>query len=351
MLGAQPVPTSGSEVQESGILRPFIIVVFTMVALLLNGYVLSNAGDTSFHQISQLFPHLYYIPIILASIWYPRRGLLLIGLVVGVSLGMVLFGLVNGTFNPIILVYAAIYVWVVATTSVFTMTQWKNLSRFLLSNRRDRPKEGGGKRQGAQPVADQSGPVGGEDVDSLLLTLEIQDSRVKEAAIASLGRSRDMRALKPLLHLLGDENRSIRETSVRALGSLGDEAVEPLIESLGNQDWHIRMGSAIALRIIGDSRGVEPLIRALSDENRFVRREAAKSLGRIGDRRAAEPLISVLEDMDIGVRIRAAAALGKIADPKAIDPLTHALSDRNPEFQEAAVEALSKIKNSITSAD
>ena len=351
MLGAHPFTTSGSEVQESGILRPFIIVAFTMVALLLNGYALSNAGDTFFRQISQLFPHLYYIPIILASIWYPRRGLLLIGLVVGVSLGAVLFGLVNGTFNPIILVYTAIYVWVVATTSVFTMGQWKNLSRFLLSKRRVQPKLAGEKRQGTQPGTDPGSPVSGEDIDSLLSTLEIQDSRVKGAAIASLGRSRDRRALKPLIRLLGDETRSIREASVRALGAFGGEAVESLIESLGNQDWHIRMGSAIALRIIGDCRGVEPLIQALSDENRFVRREAAKSLGRIGDEKATEPLISVLEDTDIGVRIRAAAALGKIADPKAIDPLTHALSDRNSEFQEAAVDALSKIRNSLTSAD
>ncbi|MGA2934876.1 MAG: HEAT repeat domain-containing protein [Methanomicrobiales archaeon] len=351
MLEAQPVPTSGSEVQESGILRPFLVVVFTLVALLLNGYALSNAGDAFFHQIAPLFPHLYYIPIILASIWYPRRGLLLIGLVVGVSLGTVLFGLFNGTFNPIILVYTAIYVWVVATTSVFTMGQWKNLSRFLLSKRRDQPRQAGEKRQGAEPVADQGSSVPGEDIDSLLTTLEIQDIRVKEAAIASLGRSRDRRALKPLIYLLGDGNRSIREASVRALGAFGGEAVEPLIEALGNQDWHIRMGSAIALRIIGDSRGVEPLIRGLSDENRFVRREAAKSLGRIGDQRATEPLISVLEDLDTGVRIRAVAALGKIADPKAVDPLTHALSDRNSELQEAAVEALSKIRNSLTSAD
>jgi hypothetical protein len=351
MLGAQPVTTSGSEAQESGILRPFIIVVFTLVALLLNGYVLSNAGDTFFRQISQLFPHLYYIPIILASIWYPRRGLLLIGLVVGVSLGMVLFGLVNGTFNPILLVYTAIYVWVVATTSVFTMGQWKNLSRFLLSKRRDPPRQHGERRPALPPAAAQGSPVPEEDVDSLLSTLEIQDTRVKGAAIASLGRSRDKRALKPLTDLLGDENRSVREAAVRALGAFGGEAVESLTDSLGNLDWHKRMGSAIALRIIGDPRGVEPLIRALSDENRFVRREAAKSLGRIGDQRATEPLIVVLEDLDIGVRIRAAAALGKIADPKAIDPLTHALSDRNSEFQEAAVEALSKLRNSITSSE
>ncbi|MDD1664417.1 MAG: HEAT repeat domain-containing protein [Methanomicrobiales archaeon] len=352
MPGAQSTLTSGSDVQESGILRPFLIGVFTMVALLLHAYAITNASDTSLHQITALFPHLYYIPIVLASIWYPRRGLLFICVLVGISIGMVLFGFANGIpFDPLILVYMSIYVWVVATTSVFTMEQWKNLSRFLISKKRARSAREGGDREAGDAMQDgqETGP--GEDVDSLLATLAIQDSRVRKAAIASLGRSRDVRALSPLTDLLGDENRNIREASVRALGAFGDEAVESLTESLGNEDWHIRMGSAIALRIIGDSRGVDPLIRALSDENRFVRREAAKSLGRIGDKRATEPLISVLEDRDTGVRIRAAAALGKIADPKAIDPLTHALSDRNSELREAAVEALSKLKNSITSAN
>jgi len=351
MPGGRQVPAAGSEVQESGILRPFVIVAFTLVALLLNGYVLSHANDPFLHQFSQLFPHLYYIPIILASIWYPRRGLLLIGLVIGVSLGTVLYGLANGTFNPIILVYTAIYVWVVATTSLFTLGQWKNLSRSLLL-KGGRPSGRSGVT-GAGGETPEAGGIPGPDlnIDSLLPTLEDPDSRVRVAAIASLGRSGDARALRPLIGLLGDEKRGIREASVRALGAFGEGAVGPLVESLRDPDWHIRMGSAIALRIIGDPRGVEPLIRALSDENRFVRREAAKSLGRIGDGRATEPLISVLDDMDGGVRVRAAAALGKIADPRAIGPLTAALSDRNSELQEAAGEAISKIKNSITSSD
>jgi hypothetical protein len=350
-MSAERLPATVSEAPESGILRPFIIIAFTLVALLLNGYALSHAGDIFFRQLSQLFPHLYYIPIILASIWYPRRGPLLIGLVVGVSLGIALFGLANGTFNPIILAYTAIYVWVVATTSVFTMERWKNLSRFLLARGRDRPGYAGGEGRGGREAADPAGTVPAMDVDSLLSTLEVQDSRVRGAAIASLGRSGDGRALKPLIGLLGDENRGIREASVRALGAFGAGAVEPLLGALGNGDWHIRMGSAIALRIIGDLQAVEPLIRSLTDENRFVRREAAKSLGRIGDLKAIEPLISILEDPDTGVRIRAAAALGKIADPRAIAPLTRALSDQNSEFRDAAVEALSKIKNSVTSAD
>jgi hypothetical protein len=340
------------EEQESGILKPFLIGVFTIVALLLHAYAITSTSGIFLHQISPLFPHLYYIPIVLASIWYPRRGLLFICVLVGVSIGMIFFGFMNGIpFEPLILVYIAIYVWVVATTSVFTMEQWMNLSRFIRSRRSGHPALSGegGRENEMLPDAPDAGS--GEDVDSLLSTLAIQDVRVKKAAISSLGRSWDVRAVHPLITLMGDENRAIREASAQALGSLGNLAVEPLIESLGDRDWHIRMGSAIALRIIGDPKGVEPLIRATADENRFVRREAVKSLGRIGDIRATDRLIAALDDMDTGVKIRAAAALGKLADPKAIDPLTSALADQNSELQEAAVEALSKIKNSITLAD
>jgi hypothetical protein len=352
MLGASSMQGGGSGVQESGILRPFLIGVFTMVALLLHAYAITHASDTSLHQLTALFPHLYYIPIVLASIWYPRRGLLFICVLVGVSIGMIFFGFANGIpFDPLILVYMAIYIWVVATTSVFTMEQWKNLSRFLISKRRDRPAREGGDRVAGESMRDGQEAGTGEDVDSLLATLAIQDPRVRKAAIASLGRSRDERAIKPLISLMGDENRTIREASAQALGSIGNPAVEHLIESLGEGDWHIRMGSAIALRIIGDLKGVEPLIRVIADENRFVRREAVKSLGRIGDVRATDRLIAALQDRDIGVRIRAAAALGKIADPRALTPLTDALSDRNVEMHDAAVEAISKIKNSITLAE
>jgi len=350
MPGALPLSAAEAEARESGVLRPFIILVFTLVAILLNGYALSNSGDPFIRQITQILPHLYYIPIILASVWYPKRGLLLICLVVGVSLGMMVSGLVNGTFNPIILVYAAIYVWVVAIISVFTMEQWGRFARLLPRKKRGQEAAGEGEKTMEQWPA-PSEREAAEDVPSLLPMLGMDDIRVRLAAIASLGKTGDRRAIPPLLALLGDEKRGVREAAVRALGGFGEGAVEPLIGGLGNGDWHTRMGCAIALRINGDIRGVEPLIRTLSDENRFVRREAAKSLGRIGDARATEPLISVLDDRDNGVRVRAAAALGKIADPKAIDPLTRAVSDRNSELAEAAVEALSRIRNTVTSSD
>ena len=346
------VRSPGSGGGESGILKPFFIVVFTFIALLLHAYAITTHVVALSQEILPLFPLLYCIPIVLATIWYPRRGLMIICVIVGVSIGMILFGFANGIpFDPLILVYMAIYIWVVAAISLYTLGQWRSLSRLLLLKKRDRADHPGGTAPVPDPAGGAAGSLRQGDIDSLLPMLSMDDNRVRVAAIASLGRTGDGRAARPLIALLGDDNRSVREAAVRALGALGEQAVEPLIASLGDGDWHVRVGSAIALRIIGDPRGVDPLIRALSDENRFVRREAAKSLGRIADQRATEPLISLLGDRDTGVRVRAAGALGKIGDQRAIDPLTKALSDRDTELAEAAGEALSRLKNTITSSD
>jgi hypothetical protein len=352
MPRAEPGRNPGSGGSESGILKPFIIGVFTFVALLLHAYAITSHAEALSQQILPLFPLLYCIPIVLAAIWFPRRGLLIIGVIVGVSIGMILFGFANGIpFDPLILVYMAIYIWVVAAISLYTLGQWRRLVRLLPSKRMDQATGAGGAMPAPGPGSGSGSLFDGEDIESLSSLLAEDDPRVRAAAATSLGKSQNRRAVAPLMALLGDGNRSVREAAVRALGALGDVAVEPLLRALGDGDWHIRMGSAIALRIIGDPRAVEPLIGALQDENRFVRREAAKSLGRIGDRRATEPLISLLGDTDTGVKVRAAAALGKIGDPGAIDPLTRALDDRNGELQEAAGEALSRLKNTITSSD
>jgi hypothetical protein len=349
MPGDLSIQGSVQEAPESGILRPFLIGVFTILTLLLHAYAITSPVEAFSREILPLFPLLYCIPIVLAAIWYPRRGLLFIGVLVGVSIGMILFGFANGIpLDPLILVYMAIYIWVVAAISLFTMGQWRRISGFLRARNTGGRDDAAGDAGATAPLPGPHAAGTGEDLDSLLSTLAIQDNRVRRAAISSLGKSGDPRAVGPLVGLMGDENRAIREAAAQALGSLGGLAVPPLIASLGDADWHIRMGAAIALRIIGDPDGVEPLARVTSDENRFVRREAVKSLGRLGDPRATGELITALGDEDDGVRVRAAAALGKIADPRALQPLTDALSKGNSELHDAAVEAISRIKNTRT---
>src|SRR3989449_9963977 len=72
-----------------------------------------------------------------------------------------------------------------------------------------------------------------------------------------------------------------------------------------------------------DSRPVPPLIALLKDKDRAVREDAAIALGMIGDPSAVPALIEAMQDG--AVRVRAIMALGMIADPRSVEPLIRVL--------------------------
>jgi HEAT repeat protein len=214
---------------------------------------------------------------------------------------------------------------------------------------------------------------------------------VGEHAAYALGEIGDKRAVEPLIKALGDENKQVREHAVKVLGELGwkptndkeralyyisegkfDEcvkigkpAVEPLIKVLGDEDKHVRENAAKVLGELGwkptndkeralyyisegkfdecvkiGKPAVELLIKALRTRRGsfngangilqrmnadLLRASAASALGEIGDKRAVKPLIEALRDEDEGVRGRAAVALGEIGDKRAVKPLKNLL--------------------------
>ena len=341
MTAAATLSSANAGVDRTDLVKPSVITALTIIAILLTLY--------SFQQrLGDFLFVLYLLPLVLASIWYPRRGLILIGIVMAGWFVVILYTTVSGLSpNPLrYSLYAAVFVWIIAATSVFTMEGRAALSHTLNSLRRLQ-KERDDRTAGGSQRGEETGRsfLSDEDLGYVLEALKLPDPAAREVAIRSLGKSGDPRAVAPLVMLLGDGDRGTREQTVRALGSLGKVAVEPLLRALGDPDWHVRTGAAVALRIIGDERAIEPLIRALGDKNRFVRREAAKSLGRIGDTRVVEPLIRVLQDQDTGVRGRAVIALGRLGDLRARGPLRQLAGDPDPDIQLAVVDAISKLKN------
>ena len=102
---------------------------------------------------------------------------------------------------------------------------------------------------------------------------------------------------------------------------VGEEAVEPLLAILADSDRDIRQAVVEALGQIGDPRAVAPLLAILADNDRDIRQAVVEALGNIGDERAVQPLIAALGDEDRDVRYRAARALGNIGDERAVQPL------------------------------
>ena len=109
-------------------------------------------------------------------------------------------------------------------------------------------------------------------------------ARVRWEAAQSLGAIADVRAVGPLIAVLDDQDKDVREASIQALGKIGDtRAVEPLIVALKDQDRGVRIASVQALGKIGDVRAVDPLITALDhDPHDWVRMVAADALESLG---------------------------------------------------------------------
>lgn len=309
-----------------------IIAIFSIISLIVTVYAILEQGNTLIIERYYLIPHLYIIPILLVSLWYPQRGtqviLLLIGSIVMLT---ALFFLMRHTLDPFLsLLNAGIDVWIVSALAMKARGREDKSQAGMSSSSAAADHQGvseGGKDaiqgythaltlddEGVREEAVRAlGSLGDKRGVSILVNaLRDESRRVREEAARSLGKIRDPAVIPSLIESLKDPQRNVREAAVQALAAYGEVAIDSLISTLTNQDWHVRMGAAIALRIIGNARAVDPLIQRLHDENRFVRREAVKSLGRLGDPRSQLTLMELLQDEDQTVRLRAEVALMKI---------------------------------------
>lgn len=211
-------------------------------------------------------------------------------------------------------------------------------------------------------------------VTEQLAALKDQDWVIRGEAATLLGTFKDPRAVGPLVSLLRDQDRSVREAAIEALRSIGAPAVEavgtcftepdlsvqesaaavlaaiadervlaPLIKALHSGDWIVRMHAVTALGRVRNADAVEPLIPLLHDKVKAVREEAAAALAIIGD--AAVPsLLKALQHEDWLVRLHAVESLGKSKSKRAVEPLLSVLfNDRDSAVQEDAVRALGEI--------
>jgi hypothetical protein len=336
--------TKAGRSQVSDAVKLFLIGVFAIISLLVTFYAVTEQGEGAFIENYYLIPHLYIIPIILVSLWYPRRGghviILLIASIIALTGFMYL---IRHTGDPILsLLNAGVDVWIVAALALTVRSRVINTGG-ISAPAHERTSDEDPSLQvsaGISASPDQASP---DQISGYMEALKLSDEGIRQEALRALAHFEDPRALEalvaalqdqsrsirieairslgkialpetipPLLLMFKDENRMVREAAVKALAGKGGVVVEPLIRALVDSDWHVRMGATIGLRIIGDERAIDPLIQRLEDENRFVRREVVKSLGRFGDERAQNRLMDLREDPDQTVRLRAEVALMKI---------------------------------------
>ncbi|MDR4464750.1 MAG: HEAT repeat domain-containing protein [Nitrospira sp.] len=183
-------------------------------------------------------------------------------------------------------------------------------------------------------------------VTPLIALLRDEDRSVREAVVEAL-RSIGTPAVEAVGACLEQPDLSIQEAASSILSTIADERVLPsLIKALRSSDWIVRMHAAKALRLIRHTDAIEPLIPLLQDKVKAVREEAAASLGAMGDP-AIPLLLNALHHDEWIVRLHAVESLGKTRSPQAVEPLLSVLfNDTDSAVREDAVRALGEIGDS-----
>jgi HEAT repeat protein len=300
-----------------GTLKVAIVAFLTAACLTLELVV------HGYYGIETVYTHLFYLPIILAGIWFGQRALIPAFILAGAHISVSSF--LTGNLDPGAIVRGILFITVALITGTLAPRIVSGACE-LIASLRD-----------VQSLREK------QDVDGLIRLLTHRDAAVQYDTVSALGDIGDDRAVEPLIDvLMKDQYSGVRWRAARALAQIGEPAVEPLIGLLSHPVEDIRWKAAIALGEIGDRRAIPPLIWLLHDHDHFVKGRAAHALGLIG-RDAIVPLTEALSHGDDDLRWGAAIALGRIRDPSATIPLARALRDRSENVRSEAAAALAAI--------
>jgi len=182
-----------------------------------------------------------------------------------------------------------------------------------------------------------------DSVAEHIAALDDEDWGIREDAAVALGQFDDPRSIQPLIRLLRDSDRAVREAAAASLTALGQPAVQSLGFCLQDQNLQVQEAAASILATIADDQVFEPLLAALLNPNWIVRMSAAKGLTRLKNPRSIETLIVLLQDKVPAVRDEACRAIQAIGEAS-IPPLLKGLQDPNWRIRLRAVEALTLLK-------
>ncbi|HEY6046284.1 MAG TPA: HEAT repeat domain-containing protein [Pyrinomonadaceae bacterium] len=183
-------------------------------------------------------------------------------------------------------------------------------------------------------------------IDPLIAVIKNdEDLEVAGEATAALGNFRDLRAVRGVMTAFATANGNAHEAANRALKNWGAFAVPTMIEALSDSDSYASSMLIDAFESMGEP-AVDPLIAALVNPDQLT--NAAMALGRIKSSRAVSALILLLKDKEAYVRSAATDALGNIGDARAIEPIRPLLKDRDASVRASAVFALGELKDGVS---
>jgi tetratricopeptide (TPR) repeat protein/uncharacterized protein YraI len=193
-------------------------------------------------------------------------------------------------------------------------------------------------------------------LEPILADLRDKDWKVREEAVAALGRLMPSLSIEPLMSALQDSHIEVRLAAISALGKTGDvQAIERLLEMLHDPLPKIRYAVTSTLETVDNDRGLARLLEMLHDPLPEVRQAVISILAKIGGDQITDQMIAMLHDPDPAVRVLVINMLGKFQEPRTMNALLEALNDPDITVRSQAISKLgtsqaSSLKKSLLEA-
>ncbi len=177
------------------------------------------------------------------------------------------------------------------------------------------------------------------DISGLIRALKHRTTEIRYQAADALGSLHIPEAVDALDRALRDKDPGVRWKAAEALGKIGKAALPALADATQDPDEDIRWLAVLALGEIEGNEGILSLLHVLGDEDRYVRERAILVLSQKGDA-VVDFLTAVLFARNPRQQIAAARTLERIRNPDALDSLEKALKDEDQEVRSAVAAAI-----------
>ncbi len=296
--------------------RPLVLI-----GLLLGCTALSFYVGLVLH-ISIVYTHLFYIPIVLGGLWYPRQslypalylGILHLGveytgagvleisviaragsfLLVGGLVGLIAGRIQRGDQASI--QYMSSYAERVSTPRTRIMSTFDGVRMSL------------GMNMDVERMRER------QDTAGLVRTLRHSNAEIRYQAVDALGTLKDPATSEALAQSLRDPDCGVRWKAAEALGNLGMGALPHLISALEDPATDVRWRAALALGDTGQEGAIPALTGVLSDPDPYVRGRAVVALSGFGEP-AFQYLYQTVKKGEIQMNEGVIRAFGRMGDP------------------------------------
>jgi HEAT repeat protein len=206
--------------------------------------------------------------------------------------------------------------------------------------------------EGTRPAPPSTDDLAAQDTRStpdLIAALRSTEAPQRRKAALALGVRCDPGGVEPLIEACEDRNQWVRMAAVRSLGKLRDgralDALRSRVEE--DRDKEVRRSAATALGALGDRRAVDALTVALTDSYFRTVESAEKALRKLKAPPNISVFVALLRHKDPARRMAAADRLARLGDASAAGPLAQEAenSDQPLEVRVAMLDALGKLKD------